>query len=94
VGGEDVVKFLLRADVERGTPRRIFCANGSEFADRLRDECLNVHQFLSLADAQAKLDAWRMDYNQYRPHSSLGHLTPAEYALRKTQTRTLETAKV
>jgi len=42
------------------------------FNGRLRDECLNVHQFLSLADAQAIIEAWRVDYNQRRPHSSLG----------------------
>ena len=41
-----------------------------------RDECLNVNQFVSLADAKAKIEAWRVDYNQCRPHSSLGHLTP------------------
>ena len=50
------------------------------FNGRLRDECLNVHQFTSIADAQAKIEAWRVDYNQRRPHSSLGHLTPNEYA--------------
>jgi len=49
------------------------------FNGRLRDECLNVHQFLSLADARAKLDVWRADYNQHRPHGSLGHLTPSEF---------------
>ncbi len=43
------------------------------FIGRLRDECLNVHQLTSLADAQAKIEAWRVDYNQRRPHSSLGH---------------------
>jgi putative transposase len=50
------------------------------FNGRLRDECLNVHQFTSLADAQTKIEAWRVDYNQRLPHSSLGHLTPDEYA--------------
>lgn len=50
------------------------------FNGRLRDECLNVHQFFSLEDARAKIEAWRIDYNQHRPHSSLGHLTPSEYA--------------
>jgi len=50
------------------------------FHGRRRDECLNVHQFTSIADAQAKIDAWRVDYHQRRPHSSLGHLTPNEYA--------------
>jgi len=49
------------------------------FDGRLRDECLNVHQFASLAEAQAIIEAWRMDYNHHRPHSSLGHLTPTEF---------------
>ena len=49
------------------------------FNGRLRDECLNVHQFASLAEAQAIIEAWRTDYNHHRPHSSLGHLTPNEF---------------
>ena len=61
------------------------------FNGRLRDECLNVHQFLSIEDAQAKIEAWRVDYNQRRPHSSLGHLTPNEYAQQR-QTPTAEAA--
>ena len=60
------------------------------FNGRLRDECLNVHQFTSLADAQARIEAWRVDYNQRRPHSSLGHLTPDEYA-KQRQNRGVET---
>lgn len=52
------------------------------FNGRLRDECLNVHQFFSLKDARAKIEAWRVDYNQRRPHSALGHLTPSEYAMK------------
>ena len=50
------------------------------FNGRLRDECLNVHQFTSMAEAQHIIEAWRPDYNQRRPHSSLGHLTPNEFA--------------
>ena len=50
------------------------------FNGRLRDECLNAHWFLSLADARAKIEAWRRDYNESRPHMSLGWMTPAEYA--------------
>ena len=50
------------------------------FNGRLRDECLNVHQFASLAEAQAIIEAWWMDYNYQRPHSSLAHLTPNEFA--------------
>jgi putative transposase len=46
---------------------------------RLRDECLHVHQFASIAEAQQILEAWRLDDNQRRPHSSLGHLTPNEF---------------
>jgi putative transposase len=50
------------------------------FNGRLRDECLNTHWFLSLADARAKIEAWRRHYNESRPHTSLGWLTPAEFA--------------
>jgi putative transposase len=53
------------------------------FNGRLRDECLNVHQFLSVTDAQAKIEAWRLDYNQHRPHGSLGHLTPDEFVAQR-----------
>ena len=38
-----------------------------------------MHQFASLAEAQAIIEAWRCDYNQRRPHSSIGHLTPDEF---------------
>jgi putative transposase len=52
------------------------------FNGRLRDECLNATSFATLADAKRKIEAWRMDYNVERPHSSLGYLTPAEFAAR------------
>jgi putative transposase len=47
------------------------------FNGKLRDECLNSHVFVSIAEAQAILDAWREDYNLVRPHSSLHDRTPA-----------------
>lgn len=50
------------------------------FNARLRDECLNQHHFATLAEAQERLEAWRVEYNTERPHSSLGNRTPAEYA--------------
>ena len=50
------------------------------FNGRFRDECLNQHWFVSLADAQRTIEQWRQDYNTARPHSSLGNLTPAEFA--------------
>jgi len=62
------------------------------FNGRLRDECLNVHQFTSIEDAKAKIEAWRLDYNQRRPHSSLGHLTPNEYVARRQDHRAVQVA--
>lgn len=50
------------------------------FNGRLRDECLNVELFLTLADAREKLERWRQDYNRVRPHSALGDQSPEEFA--------------
>lgn len=50
------------------------------FNGRLRDECLNGEVFFSLTDAREKLERWRRDYNQNRPHSALADRTPAEFA--------------
>ena len=50
------------------------------FNSRFRQECLNQHWFMSLEDAQHKIEAWRQDYNHQRPHSSLGYRSPVEFA--------------
>jgi putative transposase len=50
------------------------------FNARLREECFNEHVFLSLDDARRKIECWRLAYNRERPHSSLGNLTPEEFA--------------
>jgi putative transposase len=50
------------------------------FNSKLRDECLNEHVFGSLAEAREIIETWRHDYNYFRPHSSLGALTPKEFA--------------
>ena len=50
------------------------------FNGSFRDECLNAHWFLSLSDAREKIEAWRQDYNEFRPHSSLNNLTPKEFS--------------
>jgi putative transposase len=50
------------------------------FNGKFRDECLNEHWFLSVAEAQRVIEAWRLDYNTVRPHRSLGQRTPAAYA--------------
>lgn len=55
-------------------------AHCESFHGRLRDECLNEHWFLGLADARRIVEAWRQDYNQERPHSALGYQTPLEFA--------------
>ena len=49
------------------------------FNGRTRDELLNIEEFGSLLEAQVVIEAWRVEYNTYRPHSSLDGLTPAEY---------------
>ena len=60
------IRSLLRSGA-------VFPINGS-----LRDECLNEEIFDSLADARRTLALWRYDYNNVRPHSSLGGMTPAQ----------------
>lgn len=62
------------------------------FNGRLRDECLNVHQFTSLDDARRKIAAWRFGYNQRRPHGSLGHLTPNEFVRQRQEAWAIENA--
>jgi putative transposase len=57
------------------------------FNGRLRDECLNANWFTSLKDARRKIETWRQDYNQQRPHSSLDYLPPAEFARTQLETR-------
>jgi putative transposase len=49
------------------------------FNGRFRDECLNENWFLTLAEAKVLIEAWRKDYNENRPHSSLNNLTPLEF---------------
>ena len=50
------------------------------FNGRMRDECLNVHWFRDLAEAQSMIEDWRRDYTEVRPHSALGYRTPREFA--------------
>ena len=50
------------------------------FNGKFRDECLNENWFLTLPEAREKIEAWRRDYNQARPHSALGYQTPEEFA--------------
>jgi hypothetical protein len=63
------------------------------FNGRLRNECLNVEAFFDLADTREKLECWRQDYNQVRPHSALFDRTPEELAARNRQLRSEPAAR-
>jgi hypothetical protein len=54
--------------------------HGISYHGKFREECQNEHWFLTLADARQTIESWRLDYNRVRPHSSLGYLTPEEFA--------------
>ena len=56
------------------------------FNGKFRDECLNEHWFLDMAQARRIIEAWRIEYNTERPHSSLGNLTPEEFADARAKT--------
>ena len=49
------------------------------FNGKLRDECLNEYWFLNLKHAQDEIEKWRIEYNEERPHRSLGNRTPYEF---------------
>lgn len=68
--------------IEPGSPWE----NGyaESFFSRLRDELLNCEEFVNLREARWHAQSWQEDYNQQRPHSSLGYLTPSEYAAQLT----------
>lgn len=66
------------AFIEPGKP--VQNAFAESFNGRLRDECLNESWFVSLTDARETIEAWRIDYNDARPHSGLADRTPSEFA--------------
>ena len=55
------------------------------FNGSVRDECLNEHWFTSLAEARTESARWRRDYNELRPHSSIGRIPPAKFAAQHRQ---------
>jgi len=71
--------------IEPGKP--VQNAHVESFHGKLRDECLNASWFQNLFDARAKIAAWRKEYNEERPHSSLGYETPSAFAHRMTALR-------
>lgn len=65
--------------IEPGSPWEIPYIES--FNGKLREECLNQYVFTNTREAQEIVSSWREEYNQYRPHSSLGYLTPQEFAV-------------
>ncbi len=64
------------------------------FNGSFRDECLNLNWFLSMEDAREKIEKWRLDYNEFRPHSSLGDLTPQQFVMSVKHYSRLATIKI
>jgi putative transposase len=64
--------------IQAGKPTRN--AYIASFNGKFRDECLNEDWFVSVEHARVAINSWRRDYNEVRPHSSLGDRTPAEFA--------------
>lgn len=86
--GTEFVSKALDAWAHRNEVRLEFSRPGKPtdnafveaFNRRFRDECLNLHWFDSLEEAQATIEAWRVDYNTERPHGALGQQTPAAFS--------------
>ena len=86
--GPEMIAWALRDYCRLTSTRTAFIEPGSpwenpfveSFNSRVRDELFNIEEFATLLEAQVVVEAWRIGYNTYRPHSSLGELTPAEYA--------------
>jgi putative transposase len=73
--------------IEPGRP--VQNAHVESFHGKLRDECLSASWFGSLFEARGKIAAWREEYNEERPHSSLGNVPPREFARRLAALRSL-----
>jgi putative transposase len=72
--------LALAVDTSFASRRVTQNAHVENFHGRLREECLNVSWFQNLFDARRKIAAWKIEYNEERPHSSLGYRTPQEFA--------------
>lgn len=86
--GPEFVAAQVRRWLREQTIQTIYITPGSpwenpyieSFFDKLRGECLNREYFFSVTEANVILEEWRKQYNEFRPHSSLGYQTPAEVA--------------
>ena len=86
-GSEFIARCLQNCLTEHGT-KPLFIEPGSpwqngkceSFNGKLRDECLNMEWFDTLKEAQVVIEAWREQYNHFRPHSALNYQTPHAFA--------------
>jgi putative transposase len=92
-GPEFVSRALLKWIIDQGIETALIdpgkpWQNGAleSFNGKFRDECLNMEWFRSRGEARVLIEAWRKHFNEVRPHSSLGYLTPAEFAAKLRQT--------
>jgi putative transposase len=85
--GPELISWALRDWCRLGHTQTLYIEPGSpwenpfveSFNSRSRDELLNIEEFATLREARVVVEAWRIEYNTYRPHSSLGGLTPVEF---------------
>ena len=85
--GPELIVWALRDWCRFTSTQTVYIEPGSpwenpfveSFNSRSRDELLNVEEFATLREARVVVEAWRIQYNTYRPHSSLGGLTPVEF---------------
>lgn len=86
--GSEFISSAVQKWLEKAGVQTLYIAPGSpwekgyieSFNSRLRDELLNRELFLSIDELRYVVDRWRMDYNHYRPHSSLDYMAPAAFA--------------
>ncbi|RYY82480.1 MAG: transposase, partial [Chitinophagaceae bacterium] len=64
------------------------------FNSKFRDECLNENWFESLAQAREAIAIWRQDYNEVRPHGTIGRIPPAAFAAKHRNPNPTTTAAV
>jgi putative transposase len=98
-GPEFVSTALLRWMAREGIETALIAPgkpwqNGTDesFNGKFRDECLGMEWFRSRPEATAVIEAWRQHYNEVRPHSSLGYLTPQEFRTQQQQVVSTQTA--